>query len=428
MSDFCPESPGPPSLQLCILLFPESILLFQYCIRRVSVDIFEIIAYVRDMIKRYFRTSQSRRPVNTADLSVPQTGKLITQYMDIAKRNSNNPILRPSDLKPGIPGMEIACLLNPGVFRMDGKVWLLLRVAERPKQVEGKISFPVYNAEGNIEVLHFDKDDPDLDASDPRVIGYKGQNYLTTMSYLRLVCSEDGVHFHEDPAYPPIFGKGPQESFGIEDCRVATMEDGYYLTFTEVSPVAVGVGLIETRDFKSYTRHGMIFPPHNKDCALWEEKIGGKYYAFHRPSSPELGGNYIWLAESPDRIHWGRHICIATTRPGKWDSVRVGAGAAPVKTSKGWLEIYHGANEENRYCLGALLLDKDDPTKVIARSEEPIMEPVAPYEQTGFFGNVVFTNGQIVDGDTIHIYYGASDEVICAADFSIEEILSSILK
>ena len=348
--------------------------------------------------------------------------------MDIAKRNSNNPILRPSDLKPGIPGMEIACLLNPGVFRMDGKVWLLLRVAERPEQVEGKISFPVYNAEGNIEVLHFDKDDPDLDASDPRVIGYKGQNYLTTMSYLRLVCSEDGVHFHEDPAYPPIFGKGPQESFGIEDCRVATMEDGYYLTFTEVSPVAVGVGLIETRDFKSYTRHGMIFPPHNKDCAIWEEKVNGMYYAFHRPSSPELGGNYIWLAESPDRIHWGRHICIATTRPGKWDSVRVGAGAAPVKTSKGWLEIYHGANEENRYCLGALLLDKDDPTKVIARSEEPIMEPVAPYDQTGFFGNVVFTNGQIVDGDTIHIYYGASDEVICAADFSIEEILSSILK
>ena len=143
--------------------------------------------------------------------------------MDIAKRNSRNPILRPSDLTPGIPGMEIACLLNPGVFRMDGKIWLLLRVAERPKQVEGKISFPVYNSKGEIEVLHFDKDDPDLDASDPRVIGYKGQNYLTTMSYLRLVCSEDGVHFHEDPAYPPIFGKGPQESFGIEDCRVATV-------------------------------------------------------------------------------------------------------------------------------------------------------------------------------------------------------------
>ena len=350
----------------------------------------------------------------------------IINIMDIAKRNLQNPILKPSDLKPGIEGMEIVCLLNPGVFRMNGKIWLLLRVAERPKQLEGKISFPVYNDKGEIEVLHFDKNDPDLDASDPRVIVYKNNYYLTTMSYLRLVCSDDGVNFYEDPAYPPIFGKGALEAFGIEDCRVATTEDGYFLTFTEVSSVAVGVGLIETRDFKDYIRHGMIFPPHNKDCAIWEQKVNGMYYAFHRPSSPELGGNYIWLAESPDRIHWGKHHCIATTRPGKWDAVRVGAGAAPIKTDKGWLEIYHGANAENRYCLGALLLDLNDPTKVIARSEEPIMEPVASYEQTGFFGNVVFTNGQFVDGDTVHIYYGASDEEICSATFSIVEILRSL--
>lgn len=346
--------------------------------------------------------------------------------MDIAKRNLKNPLIRPSDLKPGIEGMEIVCLLNPGVFRMNGKIWLLLRVAERPKQVEGKISFPVYNEKGEIEILHFDKNDPDLDATDPRVIVYKGKFYLTTLSYLRPVCSDDGVHFYEDPAYPPIFGRGELEAFGIEDCRVATMEDGFFLTFTEVSSVAVGVGMIETKDFRNYTHHGMIFPPHNKDCAIWEEKVGNKYYAFHRPSSPELGGNYIWMAESPDRIHWGKHTCIATTRPGKWDSVRVGAGAAPIRTEEGWLEIYHGANEEHRYCLGALLLDLNDPTKVIARSNEPIMEPLAGYEQTGFFGNVVFTNGQYVDGDLIRIYYGASDEVICSATFSIEEILESL--
>jgi len=346
--------------------------------------------------------------------------------MDMAKRDPNNPILRPSNLKPSIPGMEITCLLNPGVFRMNGKIWLLLRVAERPKQQDHKISFPIYNADGRIEVLTFDKDDPALDASDPRVIRYKGNYYLTTLSYLRPVCSDDGVHFYEDPAYPPIFGRGALESFGIEDCRVATMDDGYFLSFTEVSPVAVGVGLLSTRDFKHYTHHGMIFPPHNKDCALWEEKVGGKYYAFHRPSSPELGGNYIWLAESPDREHWGNHRCIATTRAGMWDSVRVGAGAAPIRTEKGWLEIYHGADADNRYCLGALLLDLDDPSQVIARSESPIMEPVADYEQTGFFGNVVFTNGQLVDGDTIHLYYGASDEVICAARLSISEILQSL--
>ena len=325
--------------------------------------------------------------------------------MDIAKRNPQNPIMRPSDLKPGIEGMEIVCLLNPGVFRYNNKIWLLLRVAERPKQIENKISFPIYNKDGKIEILSFDKNDPSLDASDPRVIGYQGKNYLTTLSYLRFVCSE---------------------AFGIEDCRVATMEDGFFLTFTEVSSVAVGVGLIETKDFNNYIHHGMIFPPHNKDCALFEEKINGKYYAFHRPSSPELGGNYIWLAESPDRKHWGNHKCVATTREGKWDSARVGAGAPPIRTERGWLEIYHGATHDHRYCLGALLLDLNDPSKVISRSEEPIMEPIADYEQTGFFGNVVFTNGHYVDGDTVHLYYGASDEVICAATLSVKEILNTL--
>ena len=173
--------------------------------------------------------------------------------MDIAKRSIKNPLLRPGDLKAGINGMEITCLLNPGVFRMNGKTWLLLRVAERPKQIEDKISFPIYT-NGKIEVLSFDKNDPQLDATDPRVILYKGKNYLTTLSYLRLVCSDDDIHFHEDPAYPPIFGEGDLEAFGIEDCRVATMEDGFYLSFTEVSSVAVGVGLIVTKDFQHFDR------------------------------------------------------------------------------------------------------------------------------------------------------------------------------
>jgi beta-1,2-mannobiose phosphorylase / 1,2-beta-oligomannan phosphorylase len=139
-----------------------------------------------------------------------------------------------------------------------------------------------------------------------------------------------------------------------------------------------------------------------------------------------LGGNYIWIAESPDLVHWGNHKCVATSRKDKWDSARVGAGAAPILTPEGWLEIYHGANDNHRYCLGALLLDLKDPSTVLARSEEPIMEPIADYETTGFFGNVVFTNGHIVEGDKIRMYYGASDEVICGAELSINEILNSL--
>jgi len=341
-------------------------------------------------------------------------------------RCPQNPLLKPSDIRPSMPGMRIVCLLNPGVFTFQGRTWLLLRVAETPVQQEGSVSFPVYSDTGVVEIRSFSKSDPDLNFADPRVISYKGQDYLTTLSHFRLVCSDDGVTFHEPEGYAPIFGSGRYEAYGIEDCRVAQIGDEYHLTYTAVSSVAVGVGLMTTRDWKQFDRKGLIFGPHNKDCALFEEQVRGQYYALHRPSSPQLGGHYIWLAQSPDLIHWGQHTCIATTRPGMWDSARVGAGAAPVKTEKGWLEIYHGANEQHQYCLGAFLLDLNDPFKVLARTEEPIMIPSADYELSGFFGNVVFTNGHIAepDGDGLTLYYGASDEFVCGAHFSIKEICS----
>lgn len=345
---------------------------------------------------------------------------------DIVKRNSNNPIISPGDINPSNENMIIECLLNPGVFEFNAKIWLLVRVAERTKQTEGVITVPIYNNEGKLELINFDINDPKLDTSDARIINYDGVDYLTTISHLRLLCSDDGINFREDPNYPSLFGEGDYESYGIEDCRVANIEGNYQLTYTMVSPFGVGVGLRTTSDWKQFEKKGMIFSPHNKDCAIFEEKINGKYFALHRPSSPELGGNYIWLAESFDGIYWGNHKCIAKTRKDKFDSKRLGAGAAPIKTEKGWLEIYHGATKENRYCLGAILLDLNDPSVVLARSEEAIMEPIAEYEKSGFFGNVVFTNGHIVKGDTIKMYYGASDEFVCEAKFSIKEILSNL--
>lgn len=345
---------------------------------------------------------------------------------DIAQRFAENPILRPDDIRPSIEGMKVECLLNPGVFHFDGQTWLLVRVAERPEQKSGKTSFPILDANGELQILQFDNSDPKLNLADPRVVGYDGKDYLTTMSHFRLVASSDGTNFAENPSYPAMLGQGELESYGIEDCRVTQIGDAYYLTFTQVSEHGVGVGLRSTADWRSIRQHGMIFPPHNKDCAIFGEQIGGKYFALHRPSSPNLGGNYIWLAESPDLVHWGRHRCLAHSRPGMWDSARVGAGAAPIRTPQGWLEIYHGATGEHRYCLGALLLDLESPWKVLARSREPIMEPVADYERTGFFGNVVFTNGHVVDGDTVTLYYGASDSVICGARLSIQEILQSL--
>ncbi len=347
---------------------------------------------------------------------------------DIAKRFSQNPLLTPVDLKPSTEGLEITCLLNPGSFRYGGKIWLIVRVAERPAQKDNIISFPILTGEGKIQIIEIDKNDPDLKPTDARVINYKGKDYLTTLSHLRLLCSDDGVSFYEPEGYLPIMGEGILQTFGIEDCRVSFLENKYYLTFTAVSDNGVGVGLKTTTDWKHFQSLGMILPPHNKDCAIFEEKINGLYYMLHRPSSVDIGGNFIWLAESPDGLHWGNHKCLVKTRENAWDSARVGAGAAPIKTEKGWLEIYHGANADHQYCLGAFLMDITDPSKVIARTEEPIMIPSEEYELTGFFGNVVFTNGHVLDpdGDTLTIYYGASDEVVCGARFSIRGIIARL--
>jgi predicted GH43/DUF377 family glycosyl hydrolase len=314
------------------------------------------------------------------------------------------------------------------VFQFDNKTWLIVRVAENAAQKDGVILFPVLDELGKIEIIEIPEGHPELITTDPRVIRYQGIDFLTTLSHLRLLCSDDGIRFYEPEGYSPLFGQGSHQTFGIEDCRVTYLENKYYLTFTAVSENGVGVGLRTTTDWKTFENHGMIIPPHNKDCAIFTEKINGKYYALHRPSSVDLGGNYIWLAESPDGEHWGNHKCIVRTRKTHWDSARVGAGAAPIKTEKGWLEIYHGANAKHQYCLGALLLDLEDPSKIIARSDDPIMVPSEPYELSGFFGNVVFTNGHVVqpDGDTVTVYYGAADEFVCAANFSIKELFKNL--
>jgi beta-1,2-mannobiose phosphorylase / 1,2-beta-oligomannan phosphorylase len=109
-----------------------------------------------------------------------------------------------------------------------------------------------------------------------------------------------------------------------------------------------------------------------------------------------------------------------------WDNGRIGGGAVPFKTDKGWLEIYHAADKNDRYCLGAVLLDLHNPAKILAKTEEPILEPEEDYEKNGFFGNVVFTCGLVVEGDTVRIYYGAADESIAGAELSLQEIMSKL--
>jgi predicted GH43/DUF377 family glycosyl hydrolase len=113
-------------------------------------------------------------------------------------------------------------------------------------------------------------------------------------------------------------------------------------------------------------------------------------------------------------------------RPDYWDEIKIGASAVPFKIEQGWLEIYHGVDRNNRYCLGAVLLDSQEPWKVTARTEKPIFEPEADYECNGFFGNVVFSCGLLCEDDKLKIYYGAADTVICYAELSLEETIKAL--
>ncbi|MHC4423983.1 MAG: glycoside hydrolase family 130 protein, partial [Planctomycetota bacterium] len=113
-------------------------------------------------------------------------------------------------------------------------------------------------------------------------------------------------------------------------------------------------------------------------------------------------------------------------RTGCWDEVKIGASAVPFKTERGWLEIYHGADGNNRYCLGAVLLDAEQPWKVIRRDEKPILEPQMDYEIEGFFGNVVFSCGLLCEDDKLRIYYGVADTAVCYAELALGEVIESL--
>jgi len=344
--------------------------------------------------------------------------------MDIVRRFSKNPLIKPEDVKPSRKDLTIECVFNPGVFVYKGIYGLLCRIAERPKQKEGFVSVPVLTLPSfKMEIIEINFADPELDYDDVRKFVYKGKRYLTTLSHLRLAWSDDGINFKIDEK-PTITGETEYETFGVEDARITKIEDTYYITHTSVSENGVCANLRSTIDWLNFRNHGIIFPPHNKDCVLFPEKINEKFVALNRPSGLNfLGGHFIWISESPDLIYWGNHKCIMKTRDGKWDCERIGTNGPPIKTDEGYLILYHGADFTTKYCIGAALLDIEKPWKVIGRTDEPIMEPKEEYEKEGFFGNVVFNNGHIVKDDELIIYYGAADKYVCGGKVKISDIL-----
>ena len=197
----------------------------------------------------------------------------------------------------------------------------------------------------------------------------------------------------------------------------------YYITFVASSECGKRIGLARTKDFKSVERMGFVSEPDSKSGALFPKKIRGQYTMLQRPSA----GGSIWISYSEDLTYWGSSTIIMTPRGGHWDSTRIGAAGPPIEIDQGWLLIYYGEKSTNAgplVRLGAAVLDRDDPSHVIARSNIPILSPREKYERIGDVGNVVFSCGTLLEGnEELKIYYGASDSCICLGTCTLEDVI-----
>ncbi len=341
-------------------------------------------------------------------------------------RHPQNPLIKPSDVKPSRPDFEVIGAFNAGVTRYNNEVILLLRVAERPISHDAAwTSYPSMDEQGEISIRSVARTDSRYNLSDSRLIVdlQTNQLMLTSISHIRLARSLDGVHFKVDE-HPWLTPMPPYETYGAEDPRITLINGVYYINYSAVSPLGIATALVSTRDFVNIDRLGIIFPPSNRDVTLFPARIGGDYICYHRPMPGGFGGLNIWLARSPDLKRWGNHQLVLQGMPDGWDGGRVGGGAPPLLTDRGWLSIYHAADRQQRYCLGFFLTPEENPERVILQSREPILSPETLYETEGFFSNVVFTCGALLKGDTLQLYYGASDESIGLAEAKLADIFA----
>jgi predicted GH43/DUF377 family glycosyl hydrolase len=255
-----------------------------------------------------------------------------------------------------------------------------------------------------------------------RVEGQQGHSFFS------LATSGDGLHFELDPT--PCMRRATEGPFqiweenGLEDPRATLLEGTHYIMYTVVGRHGHEIALAKTDDFHHYERMAIVSEPGNKDGVLFPEKINGLYARLDRPIGGGVGS--VWVSYSPDLINWGRSEFVFAPRSRFWDCYRIGASAPPILTDKGWLEIYHGVKMTSAgpiYRIGAIMLDKDNPAKVLGRGVAPLLSPREDYERIGDVGNVVFACGAIVEDDgEVKVYYGAADTSICVAFGTLDEI------
>lgn len=233
----------------------------------------------------------------------------------------------------------------------------------------------------------------------------------------------------------PVFVPDPDseyENLGVEDPRVTVINNEFFMLYVAASKYPplmavpahpreadwrVRVSLAKSADLANWTGYGVIISHiDSKDAALFPEKIDGNFVLLHRVV-PQ-----IRIAVAADSRKYKERGPVFGPREGMWDEVKVGIGAPPIKCTFGWVLFYHGVDKNKVYRLGIALLDLDDPSLVISRTAEPVLEPETSWEKNGRVNNVVFTCGAIEDNDNYWVYYGGADTVIGVASISKKEV------
>ncbi len=297
-------------------------------------------------------------------------------------RYEGNPVLSPKEWP-----YPANAVFNPGAAQIDGETLLLVRVED-----------------------------------------------MQGFSHLTIARSADGKTNWRIDEKPTLVADptGRERRFGLEDPRIVWLEDRreYAITYVSFSDGGPLVSLILTPDFHEFYRLGALLPPEDKDASVFPCRFEGRYALLHRPII--RGEAHIWIALSPDLKHWGDHQMLLPTRGGQWDCHRVGLGAQPIETPEGWLIIYHGVRVTTGgsiYRVGLALLDRENPRRVLRRSDEWVFGPVEDYESIGDTPHVTFPTGAILDKETneLRVYYGAADTTVALATGNMDEVMDYVL-
>ncbi|MBN1443503.1 MAG: glycosidase, partial [Planctomycetes bacterium] len=280
--------------------------------------------------------------------------------------------------------------------------------------------------------------------------------------YFGLAKSSDGLHF-ERVSDEPVFSPGVEGFDGstVQDPRMVKIGDWYYITYAcrhfpfgqywmpeaeRYRPPecpqdfprylrinATLTGLLLTRDFKSWIRAGSLTDPllDDRDVVLFPEKVGGRYAMLHRPLE-WVGEDYgtahpaIWISFADDLLGFRGGKLLARAEL-DWESDKIGANTPPIRTEHGWLTIYHAVGADRRYRLGAFLLDLEDPSIVLCRTKDWILQPEEDYEIDGFYRGCVFPCGKVVIEGQLFVYYGGADKYVAVATCPLQELLDYLL-